>query len=75
MARAKVFWKGRSQVVRLSKAFRFDGDEVEIRREGDRVLLEPVRRRSWPPGYWESWKPVPDDFEAPPPLPAGREPA
>jgi hypothetical protein len=26
--RAKVFWTGRSQPVRLPKAYRFEGDEV-----------------------------------------------
>jgi len=74
MARAKLFWNGRSQAVRLPKEFRFEGDEVSVRREGRKVVLEPLRRRAWPPGYWESWKSVPDDFEAPPPLPGGREP-
>ena len=43
-ATAKVFWSGRSQAVRLPKAFRFEGTEVRIRREGDRVILEPVER-------------------------------
>jgi antitoxin VapB len=38
---AKLFWTGRSQAVRLPKEFRFEGTEVRIRREGDRVILEP----------------------------------
>lgn len=38
---AKLFWTGRSQAVRLPKAYRFEGKEVRIRREGDRVILEP----------------------------------
>jgi antitoxin VapB len=37
--RAKLFRNGRSQAVRLPKGFRFEGDEVEIRREGDAVIL------------------------------------
>ncbi len=41
---AKVFWSGRSQAVRLPKAFRFEADEVRIRRHGDAVILEPVAR-------------------------------
>ena len=41
-ARAKLFTHGGSQAVRLPKAFRFGGTEVYIRREGDRVILEPV---------------------------------
>ena len=39
---AKIFWSGRSQAVRLPKEFRFEGSEVKISREGDRVILEPV---------------------------------
>jgi antitoxin VapB len=39
---AKVFWSGRSQAVRLPKAFRFETDEVRIRRHGNAVILEPV---------------------------------
>ena len=40
--RAKVFWSGRSQAVRLPKEFRFDSDEVTIRREGNTIVLEQV---------------------------------
>jgi antitoxin VapB len=32
METAKIFWSGRSQAVRLPKEFRFDSDEVRIRR-------------------------------------------
>jgi antitoxin VapB len=37
---AKIFWTGRSQAVRLPKAYRFDASEVRITREGDRIILE-----------------------------------
>lgn len=47
MTRAKLFWTGRSQAVRLPKAFRFEGDEVRIRREGDIVILEPTSKDEW----------------------------
>ncbi len=52
-ATAKLFRNGRSQAVRLPKDFRFSGDEVKIRREGDAVILEPMGSQSWPRGYWE----------------------
>jgi antitoxin VapB len=71
MALAKLFKNGRSQAVRLPKEFRFEGDEVSIRRSGKKVILEPKKRLSWPKGYWQSWKGVPADFEAPPALPGG----
>jgi antitoxin VapB len=42
METARLFWSGRSQAVRLPKEFRFEGEEVRIRRHGDSVILEPV---------------------------------
>ena len=39
---AKVFWSGRSQAVRLPKEFRFEADEVSIKRRGNAVILEPI---------------------------------
>ena len=71
MATAKLFRNGRSQAVRLPKEFRFEGEEVSVRREGKRVILEPPVRRRWPRGYWKSWGKLSADFEAPAPLPAG----
>lgn len=38
---AKVFTTGRSQAVRLPKAYRFDTAEVLIERQGDAVILRP----------------------------------
>jgi antitoxin VapB len=42
MHTAKLFMNGRSQAVRLPKAFRFEGNEVFIRRIGNAVVLIPV---------------------------------
>lgn len=42
MQTAKLFWSGRSQAVRLPKEFRFDGTEVRIRKQGNKVILEPI---------------------------------
>ena len=55
MATAKLFRNGRSQAVRLPKEFRFQGDELSIRREGEAVILEPLKPRAWPKGYWRRW--------------------
>jgi antitoxin VapB len=55
--RAKVFWTGRSQAVRLPKEFRFASAEVAIHREGERVILEPVSvprdAKGWPLALWK----------------------
>lgn len=50
---AKLFINGGSQAVRLPKEFRFEGDEVSVRRLGQGVVLEPVTPSAWPKGYWE----------------------
>jgi len=39
MATAKIFRSGNSQAVRLPKQFRLTGDEVEIFRRGDEIVL------------------------------------
>ena len=46
---AKVFMSGRSQAVRLPKAYRFDTDEVPIEKVKDGILLRPK------PDTHEAW--------------------
>lgn len=46
MKTAKLFKNGESQAVRLPKEFRFDGDEVLIKRAGNAVVLLP-KKKSW----------------------------
>jgi antitoxin VapB len=41
---AKLFRNGRSQAVRLPREFRFDGEEVRIRRVPEGILLQPMIR-------------------------------
>jgi len=43
---ARVFLNNRSQAVRLPKEFRFDTQEVFIRKEGEEVILSP-RPSDW----------------------------
>lgn len=61
MGTAKIFWSGRSQAVRLPREFRFEGEEVRIRRQGRSVILEPIAR-DW---AWleQVVAPVDEDFE------------
>jgi antitoxin VapB len=44
MNKAKLVRSGQSQVVQLPDEFAFEGEEVNIRREGNRVILEPARK-------------------------------
>jgi antitoxin VapB len=60
---ARLFWNGRSQAVRLPKEFRFDGVEVRIRREGDRVVIEPLGAADWGDAFWEVFGAFEADFD------------
>ena len=65
--RAKVFWTGRSQAVRLPKEFRFEGDSVRIRKNGGLVILEDDREgeKDWHAFLdWLAENPI--DLEIPP---------
>jgi antitoxin VapB len=59
---AKVFKSGNSQAVRIPKEFHLDDEEVEIRRKGRAIVLEP-RKRSWT-SLFESLDKFTDDFMA-----------
>ena len=60
----KLFTTGGSQAVRLPAEFRFEGDEVEIRRDsvtGDVVLSKPIA--SWDEYFdWVRALDLPSDF-------------
>jgi len=64
---AKLFQNGRSQAVRLPKEFRFDGTEVKISKQGEKVILEPVEKSKWPDGFRDIFT-QDDQFEIPEPL-------
>ena len=61
---AKLFSNGNSQAVRLPHEFRFNGDEVRIRKDGDAVILEPITkdRQGMAGQYWRH--PLSKDFMA-----------
>jgi len=62
MQTAKIFQNGRSQAIRLPKAFRLSGTEVKISRDGNRIILEPLEQS------WSDWllaiEQFSDDFMA-----------
>ena len=44
--RVSLFRNGRNQAVRIPKDMEFPGDEAVLRKEGDRLILEPVHLAS-----------------------------
>jgi virulence-associated protein VagC len=72
MTTTHVFQNGDSQVVKLPPGFEFADKEIAIRREGDAVILEPIKSISWPANFFseiridDSMFKRPDPGEAPP---------
>ena len=40
----RLFRNGRNQALRIPREFELEGDEALIRKEGERLILEPVRK-------------------------------
>jgi len=58
--KAKLFQNGGSQAVRLPAEYRLEGDEVQIEKIGNTLVLRPMVR-SWSE-FFSSPVTVPDDF-------------
>jgi antitoxin VapB len=42
----KIFRNGRNQAVRIPREFELPGEDAIMRKEGDRLVIEPAPRRS-----------------------------
>ncbi len=42
----KLFKNGRNQAVRIPREFELPGDEAIMRKEGDRLIIEPAQPQS-----------------------------
>jgi antitoxin VapB len=57
----KLFRNGRNQAVRIPVEFELPGDEAIMHRDGDRLVIEPVRKRGLL-ALLASMKPLDEDF-------------
>ena len=44
--RVKLFKNGRNQAVRIPREFELPGEDALMRKEGDRLIIEPVQPKS-----------------------------
>lgn len=58
---ARLFRNNRSQAVRIPVEFELPGDRVLIHRDGDRLIIEPVRRKGIL-GLLDGWEPLDEAF-------------
>lgn len=57
----RLFRNGRNQALRIPREFELPGNEAIIRKEGDRLIVEPVQRRSLL-ALLATWEPLEEDF-------------
>jgi antitoxin VapB len=57
----KVFKNGRNQAVRIPREFELPGEDALMRKEGSRIIIEPVAPRSLI-ALLQSLSPLDDDF-------------
>lgn len=59
--RVRLFKNGRNQALRIPRDFELPGDEVIVRKEDDRLIVEPVKK----PGLLavlNTLEPIEEDF-------------
>ena len=57
----RLFRNGRNQAVRIPVEFALPGDTATMRREGDKLIIEPVRKKGLL-ALLDSWKPMDEPF-------------
>jgi antitoxin VapB len=67
----RLFRNGRNQAVRIPVEFELPGNEAIMFREGETLVIEPIRKRGLAT-LFDSWQPMTEDFpevDDPPPEP------
>ena len=69
----KLFRNGRNQAVRIPVEFELPGDEAIMHRDGDRLVIEPTRKRGLV-ALLKAMKTLEEDFpEIDDPIPASED--
>jgi len=66
----KLFRNGRNQAVRIPREFELPGDDAIMRKEGERLIIEPKKKRKSLTELLASWEPIEEEFPEIPDLPA-----
>ena len=63
--KVQLFRNGRNQAVRIPREFELLGNEAIMRREGDKLIIEPVEKNLGLLELLRSWEPIDEEFELP----------
>ena len=59
--RVRLFRNNRNQAVRIPVEFELPGSEAIMRRDGERLIIEPVRKKGLA-ALLDSWEPLDEEF-------------
>jgi antitoxin VapB len=59
--RVKLFKNGRNQAVRIPREFELPGEEAIMRKEGERLIIEPAPKKSLL-ALLATWEPIVEEF-------------
>ncbi len=57
----RLFRNNRNQAIRIPVEFELPGSEAIISRDGERLIIEPVRKKGLA-ALLDSWKPLDEEF-------------
>ena len=60
--RLSLFRNGRNQALRIPRDFELDSDEVILRKEDGRLIIEPVPRGRKLKELLDQWEPLEEEF-------------
>jgi len=60
--KAALFRNGRNQALRIPKAFELPGTEVLMHREGEKLVIEPIRKKGGLLAVLAGWGPLEEEF-------------
>ncbi len=58
----RLFRNGRNQALRIPRELELDADEAIIRRDGERLIVEPVKRRQDLATLLAGWEPLDEPY-------------
>jgi antitoxin VapB len=58
----KLFKNGRNQAVRIPREFELPGEDAIMRKEGERLIIEPAPRQSSLLEYLRTLEPLDEEF-------------
>jgi antitoxin VapB len=58
----RLFRNGRNQAVRIPREFEFAGNNVVMRKEGDKIIIEPEEKKNSLLEWLRTLEPLEEDF-------------